>query len=98
MIVFILYYALLLNIFNQTINEGALTIIYALTLLPSGNFVLSYYFHVQKYRQYMRFFSIFYQKRYVMQQVAEERLAIIKYIDHAKNVYLDAQESNPQVL
>ena len=98
MIVFIFYYALLLNIFNQTINEGALTIIYALTLLPSGNFVLSYYFHVQKYRQYMRFFSIFYQKRYVMRQVAEERLAIIKYIDHAKNVYLDAQESNPQVL
>ena len=33
-----------------------------------------------------------------MQQVAEERLAIIRYIDHAKNVYLDAQESNPQVL
>ncbi len=91
MVVFIFYYTLQINMFNHFVNEGALTIVYALTLIPSGNFVLSYYFHVKKYRQYMRFFSFFYKKRYVMQQVIDERNALIDYIDHAKDAYLEAK-------
>ena len=88
MVVFVFYYFILISIFNRIVNEGAITIVYALTLIPSGNFVLSYYFHVQKYRQYMRFFAFFYQKTYVMQQVVEERSALINYIDQAKDSYL----------
>ena len=86
-----------LLIFNYFVNESALTVIYALTLIPSGNFVLSYYFHVQKYRQYMRFFSFFYQKRYVMQQVTNERNALIDYIDLAKDAYLRAEKAPDRI-
>ena len=88
MVVFVFYYLLEISIFNYFVNESALTVIYALTLIPSGNFVLSYYFHVQKYRQYMRFFSFFYQKRHVMRQVADERSALVNYINNAKDAYL----------
>ena len=93
MVVFIFYYILEITIFNYFAGEGAFTIIYALTLIPSGNFVLSYYFHVQKYKQHMRFFSFFYQKRYVMQQVIKERSALIDYIDLAKDAYLSAEKA-----
>ena len=93
MVVFIFYYLLEISMFNYFVGEGALTVVYALTLIPSGNFVLSYYFHVQKYKQYMRFFSFFYQKRYVMQQVTNERNALIDYIDLAKDAYLRAEKA-----
>ena len=91
MVVFVFYYILLINIFSRLFNENALTIVYALTIIPSGNFVLSYYFHAQKYRQHMRFFTYFYQKRYVMQQVVDERNALINYIDQARDAYLKAK-------
>ena len=94
MVVFLFYYFLLINIFSRVVNENAITIVYALTLIPSGNFALSYYFHVQKYRQYMRFFTFFYQKRYVMQQVADERNVLINYIDKAREEYLEINKSN----
>ena len=93
MVVFLFYYFLLINIFSRIVNENAITIVYVLTLIPSGNFVLSYYFHVQKYRQYMRFFTFFYQKRYVMQQVVDERNVLIDYIDKAKDAYLKAKST-----
>lgn len=91
MVVFVFYYILLINMFSRLVNENALTIVYALTIIPSGNFVLSYYFHAQKYRQHMRFFTYFYQKRYVMQQVVDERNALINYIDQARDAYLKAK-------
>ena len=91
MVVFVFYYILLINMFSRLVNENALTIVYALTIIPSGNFVLSYYFHAQKYRQHMRFFTIFYQKRFVMQQVVDERNALINYIDQARDAYLKAK-------
>ena len=89
MVVFGFYYIFLINMFNRLVNENALTIVYALTIIPSGNFVLSYYFHVQKYRQYLRFFTFFYKKRYVMQQVVNERNMLINYIDKARKEYLE---------
>lgn len=91
MVVFVFYYILLIYMFSRLVNENALTIVYALTIIPSGNFVLSYYFHAQKYRQHMRFFTYFYQKRYVMQQVVDERNALINYIDQARDAYLKAK-------
>ena len=94
MVVFLFYYFLLINIFSRVVNENAITIVYALTLIPSGNFALTYYFHVQKYRQYMRFFTFFYQKRYVMQQVTDERNVLINYIDKAREEYLKINKSN----
>ena len=94
MVVFVFYYIFLINMFNRLVNENALTIVYALTIIPSGNFVLSYYFHVQKYRQYLRFFTFFYKKRYVMQQVVNERNVLINYIDKARKEYLEINRSN----
>lgn len=91
MVVFVFYYILLIYMFSRLVNENALTIVYALTIIPSGNFVLSYYFHARKYRQHMRFFTYFYQKRYVMQQVVDERNALINYIDQARDAYLKAK-------
>jgi hypothetical protein len=69
-------------------NNLLLTTAYILSLIPSGNFVLSYIFRIRKYRQHLRFLTVFYQKRYLMYQIIEERQALIQFINKAKDEYI----------
>ena len=89
--VFVIYYILEILIFSLVFNNQLLTIIYISSLIPSGNFVLSYIFKIRKYRQHLRFLTIFYQKRYLMYQIIEERQALIKFINKAKDEYIEIE-------
>ena len=86
--VFVIYYTLEILIFSLLVNNQLLTIIYILSLIPSGNFVLAYIYRIRKYRQHLRFLTIFYQKRYLMYQIIEERQALIEFINEAKEEYI----------
>jgi len=86
--VFVIYYTLEILIFSLLVNNQLLTIIYILSLIPSGNFVLAYIYRIRKYRQHLRFLTIFYQKRYLMYQIIEERQTLIEFINEAKEEYI----------
>ena len=89
--IFVIYYILEILIFSLVFNNQLLTIIYISSLIPSGNFVLSYIFKIRKYRQHLRFLTIFYQKRYLMYQIIDERQALIKFINKAKDEYIEIE-------
>ena len=86
--VFVIYYILEILVFYLMANNLLLTTAYILSLIPSGNFVLSYIFRIRKYRQHLRFLTVFYQKRYLMYQIIEERQALIQFINKAKDEYI----------
>jgi len=89
--IFVIYYILEILFFSLVFNNQLLTIIYISSLIPSGNFVLSYIFKIRKYRQHLRFLTIFYQKRYLMYQIIDERQALIKFINKAKDEYIEIE-------
>ena len=90
--IFVIYYMLEILIFSLMVNNQLLTVIYIFSLIPSGNFVLSYIFRIRKYRQHLRFLTVFYQKRYLIYQIIEERQALIQFINKAKDEYLKIQK------
>ena len=93
-VMFVTYYSMEIFLFNYFVQNTAYTMIYALSLVPSGNFVLSYLFYVRRYRQHLRFFTIFYKKRHIMYQIIEERKALIEYINQARDEYLKISKAN----
>ena len=91
-VMFLTYYGLEIFVFNYFINNSTYTLLYALSLVPSGNFVLYYLFHIRRYRQHLRFFTIFYQKRHIMYQIIDERQTLINYINQARDEYLKIEK------
>jgi len=91
-VMFLAYYGMEIFLFNYFVQNTAYTLIYALSLVPSGNFVLSYLFYVRRYRQHLRFFTMFYKKRHIMYQIIEERRALIDYINQARDEYLKIEK------
>ena len=92
--VFIIYYFIEIIIFAIVTNNVLFTILYSLSLIPSGNFVLSYIYQIRKYRQHLRFLTVFYQKRNIVYQIIEERQKLIKYINEAKDEYMRIENIN----
>jgi 1-acyl-sn-glycerol-3-phosphate acyltransferase len=90
--IFVIYYILEIIIFSTMVENTLLTVFYILSLIPSGNFVLSYTFKISKYRQHLRFLSIFYRKRYLMYQIIEERQRLIQFINKAKDEYINIEK------
>ena len=91
-VMFLAYYGMEIFLFNYFVQNTAYTLIYALSLVPSGNFVLSYLFYVRRYRQHLRFFTMFYKKRQIMYQIIEQRRALIDYINQARDEYLKIEK------
>ncbi len=94
--IFIILYSVEIILFANLTGNIPLTFLYIFTLVPSGNFVLSYLERVRYYRQHLRFLSIFYRKRNIMYRVIEERQGLIQYINEAKDKYMKIERSNPE--
>ena len=84
---FIVWYAGILVLFYNIINDGIWTALFFLTFIPSGNFTLLYFRKAQNYGQHLRFMSIFYQKRRLLYQLIEKRISIIHELNRAKEEY-----------
>ena len=91
---FVFYYFMEILLFAIYTNNALYTILYSLSLVPSGNFVLSYIYQIRKYRQHLRFLTVFYQKRNIVYQIIEERQKLIKYINEAKDEYMRIEKIN----
>lgn len=87
---FIPYYTLLLFLIAQIVPNGWWVLGYALTLIPSGNFVLKYVHKAKAYRQHLRFMAIFYHKRILIYRIIEQRMELIQFLNQAKRDYMEA--------
>ncbi|MBT3479114.1 hypothetical protein HN615_07770 [Candidatus Woesearchaeota archaeon] len=86
-LVFVLYYSGILGFVYWYFESPMLTIIWGLTLIASGNFVLSYINGINGYRQHLRFISLFYKERNMVFDLIEKRGKIIQFISDAKFQY-----------
>lgn len=74
-------------------GSGYLTAVYLATLLPAGRFALYYHDTMQRYRQHIRIFSLFIKRKTLMYELIQERMALFKALDAAKNQYMNRAES-----
>ena len=44
--------------------------------------------NIKKYRQHVKFLSIFYHKKSIVFQIIEERMAIMRFLQNAKDEYI----------
>ncbi len=92
--VFILYYIIILFCVHWYFGVTAITVLWGLSIIPSGNFVLTYLDGFNGYRQHLRFMSLFYKKRGLIFELIEERLKIIHFINKAKEQYFRENSEN----
>ena len=93
MALFIAYYGLGIYLFHGAVSDSAFTIVYALSLIPAGNFVLSYVRKIRRYREHLRFLTMFYQKTTIVSQIQQERKELIDFINRAKDEYVKINKS-----
>ena len=90
MVFFIVYYGFGIGIVWY-LTRGLLWVgIFTISLIPSGNFALYYSKSINKYRQHVKFLSIFYQKRSIIFQIIEKRMTIMRFLQNAKDEYLES--------
>ena len=85
--VFILYYMIILSCVQWYFGVTAITVLWGLSIIPSGNFVLTYLDGLNGYRQHLRFMSLFYKERGLIFELIQERIKIIDFINKAKEQY-----------
>ncbi len=86
--IFLIYYPIEILLFSYFSESLLWTIVYVLSLIPSGNFVLTYIQCVRDYRQHLRFLSIFYKKRTLVYELIKQRQEIIDYLNACKEDYM----------
>ncbi len=94
---FLIMYIIELSLVQWNFHNWRLTVVWGLTLIPSGNFVLSYIKHVRHYRQHLRFLSLFYKERELIYDLIEKRQSIIRFIHDAKNTYYQETKMNEPI-
>ncbi|MEE9167170.1 MAG: lysophospholipid acyltransferase family protein [Candidatus Neomarinimicrobiota bacterium] len=67
-----------------------ITILYAISLIPSGNFALYYFRKASNYRQHMIFLSLFYRRRNLVYDLIQQRMELIESLNRARDEYLAA--------
>ena len=97
MAVFGTYYGLGIYIFHGLFNDTVYTIAYALTLIPAGNFVLSYVRRIRHYREHLKFLTMFYQKTQIVNQAKDERKALISFLNQSRETYMRSNSEEIQL-
>ena len=88
MIFFIIYYGFSFGIVWSSTHSLLWAGICTISLIPSRIFALFYSKNIKKYRQHVKFLSIFYHKRSIVFQIIEERMAIMRFLQNAKDEYI----------
>ena len=80
-------------------GSGVWTTLYLISILPAGRFALYYHDTMQRYRQHLRIFTLFIRRKTLMYEIIQERMALIKALDEAKDQYMGRieEESGPGV-
>ena len=88
-ILFVIYYALGIMLFWKFSANMTLLILFIMSLIPSGNFALFYSKSLIKYRQHVKFLSMFYRRRSIVFDIIKQRMELLKLIDDSKNKYIE---------
>ena len=67
--------------------EITFTILFLLSLIPSGNFALYYSKSLVKFRQHVKFLSVLYKKRTIIFDTIKQRVELLQFIEDSKNRY-----------
>tara|TARA_B100000085_G_C18533803_1_gene509075 strand:+ start:87 stop:395 length:309 start_codon:yes stop_codon:yes gene_type:complete len=89
-ILFIIYYGLSVLIIWNITGHITFTILFLISLIPSGNFALYYSKSLMKYRQHVKFLSFFYKKRKIIFDTIKQRIDLLQFIEESKNKYEQA--------
>ena len=84
---FIIYYGISAMLIWEITREITFTIFFLLSLIPSGNFALYYKKSLVKYRQHVKFLSVFYKKRTIIFDAIKQRVELLQFIEDSKNRY-----------
>ena len=87
-IFFIFYYAVSIIFVLKLTQNLVLTMLFIFTLIPSGDFALYYSKNIKKYKQHIKFLSIFYKRRMLIFEIIQKRIELLKFIEDSKNKYL----------
>ena len=87
-IFFVFYYAVLITFIWKLTQNIFLTILFISSLIPSGDFALYYSKNINKYKQHVKFLSIFYKKRSLIFEIIQRRIELLQFIEKSKNRYL----------
>lgn len=87
-IFFVFYYAVSITFIWKLTQNIFLTILFASSLIPSGDFALYYSKNINKYKQHVKFLSIFYKKRTLIFEIIQRRIELLQFIEKSKNRYL----------
>ena len=88
MIFFIIYYGFSFGIVWSSTHSLLWVGICTISLIPSGIFALFYSKNIKKYRQHVKFLSMFYHKRSIIFQIIKERMVIMRFLQNAKDEYI----------
>ena len=91
---FILFYTLQSFLFWNLFHSPWLTTLYAITLVPSGNFSLYYLRKASKYRQHLLFLSLFYRRRILIYELIRKRMRLIESLNRARDEYLTETQAS----
>jgi len=87
-IFFVFYYAVSITFIWKLTQNIFLTILFISSLIPSGEFALYYSKNINKYKQHVKFLSIFYKKRSLIFEIIQRRIELLQFIEKSKNRYL----------
>ena len=91
-IFFVIYYIASTTLVWEITQNLLVTILFTVSLIPSGDFALYYSKNIKKYKQHVKFLSIFYKKRSLLFEIIQKRMELLQYIEESKNRYLDTLE------
>ena len=91
-ILFAIYYIASTTLVWVLTQNLLATILFSVSLIPSGDFALYYSKNIKKYKQHVKFLSIFYKKRSLLFEIIQKRMDLLQYIEESKNRYISTLE------
>ena len=92
--VFSFFYSFQAFLFYYFTNSFNWALIYLLTLIPSGNFALNYHNNIVSYLKEFRMFRIFLRRSDIINDLKDQRLKIIGFIQTAISDFEKDKEKN----
>lgn len=85
---FLVFYSLEIGLTYRWLDSWGWTVLVGVLLPVTGFFALQYFYRWINTRGYLRLMSVFYRRQDIIQQVLQERAALIKNLEEAKRVYI----------
>jgi len=98
-VAFTIFYAAQSFLVYWLSGSGVWTLIYFLSLVPTGRFALYYRDTMTNYRQHLRLFTLLFSRKALMLDIIQERNELMQALDGAKHEFMNRKEegSGPSV-